>query len=180
MKTSINKITLSGEVASGKSTIGKLLAKQLNFEFISIGNKTREYANTKGLTIVEFQKECLLNSDIDKQIDKEFSNDCNTNFNLVIDYRLGFNFINNGFHVFLKINEEEATKRLKAANRINESHLTINERNNSFKNQFLNAYGVDYTQEKHYDLIIDVSNYSNVENIGAIIQQQFESKKVKV
>lgn len=50
------KITLSEVVASGKSTVGKLLAEQLGYKFISIGNKTRERAEREGLTIFEFQQ----------------------------------------------------------------------------------------------------------------------------
>ena len=48
------RITLSGEVASGKSSVGKVLAEQLNFSFVSIGNKTRSYASSQNLSIVEF------------------------------------------------------------------------------------------------------------------------------
>ena len=49
------KITLSGEVASGKTTIGKLLAERLNYEFISLGTIIREKADAEGLSIVDFQ-----------------------------------------------------------------------------------------------------------------------------
>ena len=52
MKT---KITLSGFAGTGKSTVGKMIQEKLNFEFISIGNYTRNYAKeTYGMTINEF------------------------------------------------------------------------------------------------------------------------------
>ena len=164
-KNTPTKITLSGEVASGKSTIGKLLAARLNYNFISIGNKTRESAEKRGMTIVVFQKECMANPELDKQIDSDFSDECNENENLVIDYRLGFKFITNAFHIYLNIAENTAIQRLKNANRDNETHHTLRERNETFKTQFHNAYGVDYTNLKNYDLVIAVDESSTQEEI---------------
>ncbi|MDO3424269.1 AAA family ATPase [Chryseobacterium sp. APV1] len=74
MKT---KITLSGEVASGKSTVGKLLAEQLGYQFISLGNLIRERAENEGLNIFEFQRRCTENPETDKEIDREFADECN-------------------------------------------------------------------------------------------------------
>lgn len=159
------KITLSGCVGSGKTTIGKLLANKLQYNFISIGNLTRQFAETKGLSIVQFQEQCLANPKMDKEIDLEFSNECNNSENLIIDYRLGFKFINNAYHIFLKISEETAIERIKLANRASETFETISQRNEAFKNQFLNAYGVDYTMPKNYDLIIDVEQFITPEEI---------------
>lgn len=163
------KITISGGVASGKSTIGKLLAQKLNYEFTSIGNKTRAIANQKGLTIMEFQKQCLVNPLIDLAIDKEFSKECNVLKSLVIDYRLGFKFITGSYHIFLRISESTALERLKNANRENETHITLRERNAAFKVQFQNAYNIEYTNENNYDLIIDVEDFDSPEAIVGFI-----------
>jgi radical S-adenosyl methionine domain-containing protein 2 len=174
-----SKITISGEVASGKSTIGKLIAENLNYKFVSIGNRTRDFAESNGLDIVQFQKKCLIDPSIDKQIDKKFSEDCNASENLIIDYRLGFKFIPNAYNIFLKISEASATERLKNANRFNETHLTISERNDIFKNQFQNSYGVDYTDEKNYDLVIDVEQFKTASEIANYIHKQLTNHKSK-
>lgn len=163
------KITLSGKVASGKTTIGKLLAKKLNYKFVSIGNKTREFAEKQGLDIVSFQNHCLQNPEIDKQIDKTFSKECNEEKNLIIDYRLGFLFIRNAFHIFIKISDEAAIQRLKNANRQKETHHTVKLRNYKFSQQFFEVYGIDYTAEKNYDLIIDADNFSSPDEIADFI-----------
>ncbi len=166
MKT---KITLSGEVASGKTTVGKLLAGTLGYEFVSLGVRMRKRAEKEGLHITEFQKKCKENPLIDQEIDDDFSNFCNQKDSLVIDYRMGFKFVENAFHVFLRISEEDAVERLKSANRPDESFETVNERNESFKSQFLNSYQVDYTQEYHYDLVINVTNKTAEEIVQTII-----------
>lgn len=171
-----NKITISGEVASGKSTIGRLLAENLGFKFMSIGNRTREFAESIGLDIVQFQKGCLTNNAIDKEIDKQFSDECNAAQNLIIDYRLGFKFITNSYNIFLKISEFEAAERLKKDNRQNETHHTIIERNGIFKNQFLNAYGVDYADEKQYDLVVNVEQFKSPIEITEFILEKLNNK----
>lgn len=38
-----NKITLSGFAGTGKSTIGKHIAGKLSFEFISVGDFSRQF-----------------------------------------------------------------------------------------------------------------------------------------
>jgi radical S-adenosyl methionine domain-containing protein 2 len=154
------RITLSGEVASGKSSVGRKLAQQLGFEFISIGDKTRELAAQEGLSIVEFQRKCQLDPSLDRHIDARFAEDCNSRNGLVIDYRLGFQFVRNAFHVFLNVSQDMAIQRLNGADRTGETSATVKERNDSFKCQFINAYGVDYTAEKHYDLVLKADHFT--------------------
>lgn len=159
------KITLSGEVASGKTTIGKLLAERLNYEFISLGTIIREKADAEGLSIVDFQKKCQNDPSMDLEIDKDFSAFCNAREQLIIDYRMGFHFIEDAFHIYLKISEEDAVERLKSAKRYNESFETVRERNGSFKNQFFNAYQIDYTAVENFDLIITIEKSMTAEQI---------------
>ncbi|MBD8080898.1 cytidylate kinase family protein [Chryseobacterium caseinilyticum] len=162
MKT---KITLSGEVASGKTTVGKLLAKKLNYDFISLGTIVRERAEKEGLHILEFQEKCQQNPEMDLEIDRYFANFCNAKDSLVIDYRMGFKFVTDAHHVFLKISEQDAVNRLKTANRINESYKTVGQRNESFKSQFQTSYRLDYTAENHYDLIVSIDGKQTAEEI---------------
>ena len=159
------RITLSGEVASGKTTIGRMLAQELKYSFTSLGLHIREQAVDKGKDIVKFQNECLDNPEMDKLIDKTFSEHCNAQINLVIDYRLGFKFITNCFNIFLRINKETAIKRLKSCNRTDESFETIQERNKVFHKQFQKAYGLDYCDCSNYHLVIDVENFKSPEEI---------------
>lgn len=163
------KITISGEVASGKSTLGRKLAEKINYSYKSIGNKTRESAEKMGLSIVEFQKKCMTDPELDRKIDIDFSEECNKENNLIIDYRLGYKFIKDAYHVYLKTTEENAIKRLINANRVNETFDTLSERNQTFKAQFKNTYNTDYTDPKHYDLIIDVDSFRTPEEITVYI-----------
>lgn len=153
-----SKITLSGEVASGKSSVGKLLANKLGYDFLSIGEMTREIADTRGMTIVEFQAECKKNPELNEEIDQLFLEKCQTKEGVIIDYRLGFHFVKDAYHVFLNISEEKAIERHRKNKRINETHATVRERNNLFKDQFRQTYDLDYTCSSHYNSVVDVNH----------------------
>ena len=183
MKKNMNKISLSGLVGSGKSSIGKQLAQILNYEFISVGNFSRKIAQEKyGMNINEFQKYCEKNPQIDHEIDTYFTQYCLKNTHLIIDYRLAFYFITDAFHVFLKVSDEMAFQRLKDHNdeqrilefgnqKMNVFHM-IKQRNEDMKNRFLKTYQTDFTDESHYHLVID-TDHLNPNQICDLILKKF-------
>ncbi|WP_203459322.1 viperin family antiviral radical SAM protein [Lacinutrix sp. WUR7] len=178
MKT---KITLSGFAGTGKSTVGKRIQEQLNFEFISVGNYSRKYAMEKyGLTINEFQEKCKTQPELDTEIDEKFRLECNSKENLVIDYRLGFHFIKNAFHVLLKASDESASKRIHEANRSDESTSAkaIKQRNQIMKDRFQENYGVDFTNDKNYDLVINTGDLTANEVADLIMEHYQKSNSV--
>jgi len=173
------RITLSGAVASGKSTVGKLLAERLGYGFTSIGNATREAAQARGMDIVTFQRACVADPEMDRQIDRAFAAQCNAQERLVIDYRLGFHFVPGAFHIFLRIAEAAATERLRHAGRNGESHHTLRERNATFQRQFQQAYGLDYTEARHYDLVVDVDGMHTPEEVLEVIIAHMKTPTLK-
>jgi predicted cytidylate kinase len=171
-------ITLSGLAGSGKSTIGKLLAKKLDYEFVSIGNFSRKIAKERyNMNINEFQIFCKNHQEFDKEIDTLFSKYCNENEKLIVDYRLGFYFVNDAYNVFLKVSEQEAVNRLFNAKRqdefghssASEIRKTMKKRNMLMINRFLDTYNIDFTIENNYDLVVNTDKYSNFSNIVDII-----------
>ena len=163
------RITLSGGVASGKTTIGKLLAKVLGYKFVSIGEETRKIAQSQGMDILALQNRRAENKNIDIEIDQLFSEACNAETEIVIDYRMGFKFIKNSFNILLLISEDEATKRLESAHRPNESVKTVRERNNQMVSHFQNLYGLNFLSPDNYDLTINVEEFSSAEEIVSYI-----------
>ncbi len=159
------RITISGKVASGKSTVGKLLAIRLGYAFESLGNQVRKEAEARGLSIGEFQQLCLQNPGMDQEIDKDFASACNGKAGLVIDYRLGFAFIHNAFHIYLSIEDSLALKRIGKAGRMGDGELTLVKRNDTFKKQFEQGYNLDYTDPSHYDLVVECTREKSAEMI---------------
>lgn len=163
------RITVSGKVASGKSTVGKLLAKHLGYDFESLGNQVRKEAERRGLTIGDYQQFCLDHPGTDQETDRAFGMECNQKENLVIDYRLGFKFIEEAFHIYLSIPDEVALERIDKAGRIGDDGNTLASRNETFRLQFDQAYGLDYTDPKHYDLVVECTRSKTPEMIVAEI-----------
>lgn len=177
-------ITLSGMAGSGKSTIGKLLAEKLDWEFVSIGNYSREYALDKfNLNINEFQAYCKEHPEVDQEIDKHFINKINSTRNIVVDYRLGHLFINEALHVYLDVSEEEAINRLLKAKRHKEFDQQdpifikgeMNKRNDAMRKRFIDIYGADFTDINNYDLIINTDNYPIFNDIANLIIAQLKN-----
>lgn len=178
MKT---KITLSGFAGSGKSTVAKRIQKELDFEFLSIGNYSRAFAKQAyGMTINQFQEHCKNQPELDSLIDEKFKTECKLKNNIVVDYRLGFHFIENAFHVLLKVSDQNASERISLDNRQDELTCpeSIKLRNENMRARFVEHYGVDFTNDKNYDLVIDTDNLTANEVARKIIYHYQKSNAI--
>lgn len=63
-------ITISGPPGSGKTTVGRLLAEKLGYEFISTGMVFRDMAEERHMSLAEFGQLASENHDIDLELDK--------------------------------------------------------------------------------------------------------------
>lgn len=170
------KITLSGFAGSGKSTVGKILADRLACEFISVGNYSRKIASDEyHMTINEFQDLCKKDPSVDSETDQRFKDYCNQQQRIIVDYRLGFKFVNPAFHVLMKVSDKVAYQRINdAARKHEETDLeSIQERNRSMRQRFLDTYGVDFTDETHYNLVVDTDKL-NPFQIAALILEKIK------
>lgn len=174
------KITLSGSVGSGKSTIGKLLSEKLNVEFISVGNLSRKKAELMGMDIDQFQVYLKKHPEMDREMDKYIIEEMEGKTNFILDYRLGFHFIKNSFNVLLKVSPELALKRVSGRVGTNEFYdglgleqkiTKMNARNLNMQTRFLELYQVDFLSEKNYDLVLETDELEPQEITSKIITQ---------
>jgi len=168
-----NRITLSGFAGTGKSTIGRVFSEKYGYEFISVGNFSRDFAAKEyGMTINQFQEKCKNDPELDRKIDNLFREECNNKTNIVVDYRLGFKFINDAFHVLLLASDNIAASRISQAKRENEDTdiKSINERNALMKQRFIDSYGVDFTDNRNYHMVINTDNLTPEEIAYLIIE----------
>lgn len=161
-------ITISGLPGSGKTTISKILAKKLGYKFYSVGELRGQMAMERGLTIDQFnelgKKEAWTDSTVD-----EFQRQLGqTEDNFVIEGRLGFHFIPHSFKIFFTVDLAESARRivhgkgLRRDERIPKSvkvyQRTLEERVKNDKFRYQKYYHLDFTDPKHYDLIIDTTH----------------------
>jgi len=185
----ITKISLSGQAGSGKSTVGKIIAQKLGYEFISVGNFVRKLAREQyNMDVYEFQKYLDQHPEIDNSIDERFAKYCNGSQKLVIDYRLAFRFVKDCFHVYIDVDLDEAVRRLYEMQRTDiqgkskeEVKKMLKERNNRTRNRFKQIYGVDIDDTSNYDFVIKTHKDITPEQIAEKIlseYKQFQTVKI--
>lgn len=172
------KITISGALGSGKSTVAKLVANKLKLKHYSTGDFMREIAIQRGLTLLELSKLAEKDASIDKELDERQIRLGKEEDNFIIDARLGWHFIPHSIKIFLDVADEEAARRIFAEKRADEKYnLTlettlknIKRRKESEMKRYLDYYGVNYHDKKNYDLVIDTTKI-NAEKVAEKIIQ---------
>jgi CMP/dCMP kinase len=170
------KITISGIVGSGKSTISRMLAESLSLENFSVGKIMREMSVDRGLTFQEFTEVAKGDKEIDFELDRRQRALNSGEGNFVMDSRLGFHFIPDSFKVFLKVDLSEAARRIHGANRSEENYSGVEEaleylekRITSEKFRYKQCYDIDFPCEEKFDLIVDTTNKTPGEIVEEIL-----------
>lgn len=159
------QITIGGMPGSGKSTIGKMLAKSLGYKYYSIGEIRRELAQKRGLTIIEYNE---LKEDTDKEADEFQKNDLAKKDNIIVEGRLAFHFLPKSIKLFLDVDLKVAAKRIFLDPRSSEKnysseaevHKGLKRRMGNDIERYFLKYGIDAFNRKNFDHVIDTSNVS--------------------
>ncbi len=159
------KITISGALGSGKSTVAKLVASKLKLKHYSTGDFMREIAIQRKVTLLELSKLAEIDPTVDQELDERQIRLGKEEDNFIIDARLGWHFIPNSIKVFLNVTDQEAARRIFAERRTDEKYnLTlkatlenIKQRRESETKRYQQYYGVNYFELKNYDLALDTT-----------------------
>ena len=183
------KITISGTLGSGKSTVAKLVANKLSLKNYQSGGFMREMATERGMTLNEFQILAEKDKSIDHEIDERQKKLGQTENNFILEARLGYHFIPDSFKIYLKTNTEVAAERIQKSmektnsereregltNDKQEIIKSLERRRESEKKRYKDFYNIDYEDETNYDLVIDTSNI-NAEQVSEIIVEKIKRK----
>ncbi|MAE42315.1 cytidylate kinase [Candidatus Woesearchaeota archaeon] len=176
-------ISISGKAGSGKSTVAKQLAKQLNLKHYSIGDLMRQIAKEKHISLFELGKLAERDKTIDTELDRK-QMALREEDEFVIDGRLSAYFIpNSDLKVFLDCDDKVRAERIKKEGRkdefstdINETVKQIKERELSERKRYKKYYNVDYSDKELYGLIIDTTNLSVKQVVDGIMKAVAEGK----
>ncbi len=183
-------ITISGKLGSGKSTAAKKISKILNFDHFSSGDFLRRVAESRGMSI----KDLMIAAESDESIDREIDNllcEKGKEEDLVIDSRLAFHWIPDSFKVYLDIDPNIAAERMFYDLETNESRQqsehsqsleemkqNMNERYESDIKRYQLLYGIDYTDKKHFDLVLDSGKKENT--IDVVVKKIIDAYLQKI
>lgn len=171
------KIAINGSLGSGKSTVAKLLAERLGYEYMSTGKIFRDLAKERNMDVLAFSKLAEKDRSIDDQIDGELKALNDEKRNIVIDSRMAPIFVPEAVKIRLIVSDEEGARRIfkdKARGEVEcfQSEEDAQEgfriRANSERERYYKLYGVDLEDHSLYDLVIDTSALSVDEVIVAI------------
>ena len=179
----MDKISLAGDLGSGKSTVAKILIDALGAEYYSTGSLVRQIAERMGMTIGELNVYMETHPEIDTEIDDGLVALSDDPRLLIIDSRMAWHFTKGTFKVYLSIDVETASLRIMGANRSGEHVATLEEtiactkaRRESEKKRYSEQYGVDITDLSNYSLVVDTTS-ATPEEVAGVIISSFERWK---
>jgi len=171
------RISLAGDLGSGKSTVAKILSEKFNAEIISTGNMLRLIAERMGLTIKDLNVYIEKDPSYDRKIDDTLVEFDKKEGDFIFDSRMAWYFVPSATSFYLKVQPSVAAKRVFAANRSNEKYASEQEaydclyaRRLSEAKRYLANYGQDIMDLDNYDCVIDTTCLSPEEVAERIIQ----------
>ena len=181
-----DKISLAGDLGSGKSTVAKIIIDRLGAEYYSTGKIVRDIAAKHNMSVVELNVYMETHPEIDHEIDDGLKALSSVDKLLIIDSRMAWHFTEGTFKVYLSVDAETSALRIMNANREGEHASTLEEtikqtreRRESEKKRYLTQYGVDIKDLMNYSLIVDTSNATPDEVAECIISSFLAWQKNK-
>ena len=175
-------ITITGDVGSGKSTIGKIAADSLGYKHISTGTILRGIANQRGQTIIQMNEDIVKEHEIDKEIDSYIQRISSEENKLVLDSRMAWHFAKNGFKVYVTVDPYVGAQRVIKDNRSDEVHHDVvdavknNLKRKSLEDKrFMTLYGVRCDDFQNFDIVID-STWIEARQVADVVVKAYMNK----
>lgn len=175
-------ITIAGTPGSGKTSVGKALAKRLGFAHYSVGNLRREKAAKAGMTIYEYNALGEKDDFTDREADEWQVWLAEHEDNFVIDGRLSWHFIPGSIKVFLTADPEVGAKRVMGDTSrrkegsegrhqsLEDLELAHRQRTHSDNLRYKMHYGIpDAYDPRHFDLVLDTTDLGIPEIVQTLL-----------
>ena len=176
-----DKISLAGDLGSGKSTLSKILVERLGMEYYSTGTICREVAARHGMTVVEMNQHMETHPELDREIDDGLAALSEVDRPLLIDSRMAWHFTKGTFRVYLSTELLTSAARIHAAGRTEEHFGSVEEtaekirtRQESESKRYREFYGVDNLNLFNYDLVVDTT-YAAPEEVADCLCSAFDA-----
>lgn len=176
------KITIGGLPGTGKGTIGRKLAKTLEYKFVSGGDLFRKAAKDNNMTMEEFDIYMKDNpkARVDEKLDALQKQMGENEDNFVLESRLAWHFVPDSIKIKLDAKEYERVSRISrvdSSDRIayqKDSFEVTREktlkREQVHQAKIFEIYGIeDMMDDKHFDFVIDTTKLTPDEVLDRIL-----------
>ncbi len=169
-------IAVSGQPASGKTTIARKLAEYYGLRYISNGMLFRKLAEERGIPFLEFHKLAEQDENIDRQIDSLALEEAKKG-NVVIEGHLAGWILKDvaDVKIYLKASLEVRARRLAQREKISLEdaikEITFREENN--RKRYLKIYGIDINDLSVFDIVLDTT-YLNVDEVLEVLRSYID------
>jgi predicted cytidylate kinase len=169
-------ITISGLPGSGKTTVARLVARDLGLEHVYAGDVFRKQAEAHGLSLEEYARRAEGDHSIDRALDEQMRARARRG-NAVLEGRLAAFMAEQAgvpaLRIFLDAAEGVRAARITdreggdAGARLRE----IQAREASDARRYREIYGVDYHDRARYDLVLDTDGRSPEDVAREIVER---------
>lgn len=173
------KISITGDLGSGKSAVCRYLKEKYGLNIYSIGQIQRSLAQKYGMDVLAFNKYMETHPEIDEEIDRELTLIGKRDEDMALDSRMAWHFVPDTFKVYMTVELDEAARRIVRDHRgavetycsPDAAKLSLIERKKSENLRYSAKYGVDCSNPENYDLILDTTSLTVEETAERIIAE---------
>ncbi len=157
-----SKITISGKICTGKTTLLEYLEKKLGWPTFMTGKLFREYVKKHGLSLEGAEEQ---NSKLTKEVDNRVKEMLHGKGNLIVDgwmSGISANHLKDVLKILLVCKDDIRYKRYARREKLdyNGAKIKVEERQSSWFNKIKGIHNInpaEFTKRENYDLIIDTS-----------------------
>lgn len=172
-----SKISITGDLGSGKSTVCAVMKEKYGYQVYSTGVIQRGLAEKYGMDTLQFNRYMETHPEIDEEIDTTLTRIGRENSNIILDSRMAWHFVPDSYKVYLTVDIDIAACRIMDAHRgsvecydsSEDAKTKILQRKASENLRYITKYGVDCSDMRNYDVIIDTTHATPEEIADRIV-----------
>jgi cytidylate kinase len=156
-----HQVAIFGWAGTGKTSSGKLIAKELGFEFISTGNIFRNMAIKRGVTSQELEALAEADDSIDHEIDDFIMELGRTRSHILVESRLAHFFMpETAIRMKFYCTDDERFRRIAEREKksINQAGRETREREKIITKRYEALYGITgFWKARHFNIVLNTT-----------------------